>query len=224
MKIGGWQKISLIDYPGQVATVLFTVGCNFRCRYCHNAKLISGTCSSISLNEWWTWLQSRRGKLDAVVISGGEPTLQADLTDFIRKIKQAGFLVKLDTNGTNPAAVEQLIAENLLDYLAMDIKAPWDKYQTITGRKYDVDLLKKTVKLIINSGLEHEFRTTYVEGLLSLEDIDEIIGQIKGAKRYFVQNFVFSEGVFDRSLDKYQSVNVNWQSLGEMSDIPVNFR
>lgn len=192
--------MSLIDYPGQVATVVFTMGCNFRCRYCHNAKLVVQKCQSIDLKEWWSWLETRQGKLDAVVVSGGEPTLQLDLAEFIFQIKRRGFKVKLDTNGTNPDMVRDLIDRSLVDYIAMDIKAPLEKYHEITGINYDTEKIKQSIRLIIDSKIDHEFRTTYVDGLLEISDLKEIVGLIKGAKRYYVQDFVYSDAVLDKSL------------------------
>lgn len=225
MRIGGWQKVSLIDYPGMVSTVVFTVGCNFRCRYCHNAKLISKKCQAIDLAEWWGWLENRKGKLDAVVVSGGEPTLQTDLVEFILRIKKIGYKVKLDSNGTNPAMLAGLIALNLLDYIAMDIKAPWEKYRMVTGVDYDMKKIRQSADLIINSGIDHEFRTTYVEGLLKPDDLKLIIGQLKGARKYYLQNFVYSEDILDKSLVGHDGGrNIDLAGLLRTSGLEVFFR
>jgi len=223
MKIGGWQKVSLIDYPGQVATVVFTAGCNLRCRYCHNAKLVVGKCQPVDLEEWWSWLKSRQGKLDAVVVSGGEPTLQPDLAVFIERVKKMGFKVKLDTNGTNPEVVRVLIERELVDYIAMDVKAPLDKYAQITGVDYDTEKIKQSIDLIINSGVDHEFRTTFVESLLSVTDLQEIVKLIKGAQRYYVQDFVYSEDILDRSL-RLGSGQASETSVINWGNISVGFR
>ena len=211
--IGGVQKTSLVDFPHRVAAVVFTQGCNFRCGYCHNPLLIyppleGGSKSLISgrgvIEDFLSFLKTRIGKLDGVVITGGEPTLQSGLYNFIKEIKQMGFEVKLDTNGTNPEVVERLINDNLLDYIAMDIKAPLDKYDLITNTNINKDNILQTIKLIKNSKIDYEFRTTVVKSQLSFNDFEKIGQMIKGAKRYYLQKFVSSE-ILDKNLKNSQT-------------------
>lgn len=202
--IGGIQKTTLVDFPNKVAAIVFTQGCNFRCGYCHNPTLLSKSHSeldseSFTKENFFAFLKTRIGKLDGVVITGGEPTLQSGLYDFIKGIKQMGFEVKLDTNGTNPDVVERLINDNLLDYIAMDIKAPLEKYDLITSTNINKDNILQTVKLIKNSTVDYEFRTTIIKSQLSFDDFEKIGQMIKGAKRYYLQKFVSSE-ILDKSL------------------------
>ena len=193
MRIGGFQKQSLIDYPGKIASIIFTIGCNFRCGFCHNPEL-QGSATTISEEHVLSYLEKNRKLLDAVVITGGEPTIQADLVSFIRRIKALGLLVKLDTNGTNPRVVRHLIDEKLVDYIAMDIKAPFlkDAYSRLVGVAIpDVILqsMKDTVALLIDSGVEHEFRTTLIRECHGKEDVVEMGLVIKGAQKYYLQQF-----------------------------------
>ncbi len=194
MNIAGLQKSSLLDYPSKIAAVIFTLGCNFRCPYCHNPNLITAVSSKKLIDETavFDFLYSRKGKLDAVVISGGEPTLQSDLICIFEKIKNLGFLTKLDTNGTNPDILQKLINQKLVDYVAMDIKAPIEKYDKVVGRDVDLGAVKKSVEIIKNSGLNYEFRTTVVRSLLSIKDFEDIAEFICGAKNYYLQKFVSS--------------------------------
>lgn len=193
MLIGGFQKTSLIDFPKKIAAIVFTQGCNFRCHYCHNPELVT-ECNKIADEKLiLDFLDTRKGKLDGVVITGGEPSLQKDLTDFIFKVKEKGFEVKLDTNGSNPDVIVDLTEKNLLDYIAMDIKAPLSKYQDIVDCAVDVLQIKDSVDFIKNCGVDYEFRTTTVKPLLAVSDFDEIGNIIKNSKRYFLQNFVLSK-------------------------------
>lgn len=190
--IGGLQKFSLIDYPGKVSAIIFTIGCNFRCGYCYNQDLIvpSQFRKTMQIYDIYTFLKSRIGKIDAVCITGGEPTLHKDLRNFILYIKEMGFLVKLDSNGTRPEILQNLIKENLIDYFAMDIKAPFIKYKDIT--KYDINInkIKQSIKIIMNSNIDYEFRTTIEKSMLTKKDLIMIADQIKGAKKYYLQRFV----------------------------------
>ncbi len=195
MLIGGLQKFSLIDYPGKICAIVFTQGCNFRCPYCHNPELVRPELFEKSLDVWdiLSFLETRVGKLDAVEITGGEPTLQKDLTDFIRKIKEMGFLVKLDSNGSNPDILENLINEGLVDYIAMDVKAPLRKYKDIIRVDIDAEKIKRSIELIKSKAPDYEFRTTIVKSLLSKDDIEEIAKTIQGSKIYVLQKFVPSK-------------------------------
>lgn len=188
MLIGGLQKSSLVDYPSKICTVVFTIGCNFRCGYCHNPELIKKE-DYILEDDFFEFIKTRVGKIDAIVISGGEPTLQEDLEDFIVKCRKLGFLIKLDTNGANPEALENLLSKNLLDYIAMDIKAPFEKYSNITRRFFNIEKIKKSIEIIMNSNIDYEFRTTVVRSQLSIEDLTTISENIKGAKKYYLQKF-----------------------------------
>ena len=192
LKIGGLQKTSLLDYPEKISAIIFTQGCNFRCGYCHNPELVGLNRQDELIPESFIWefLNKRRGILDGVVITGGEPCLQPDLADFIRKVKSMNFLVKLDTNGAFPDVVENLISENLVDYIAMDIKAPLEKYSCITNSYVDTTKIQKSINIILNSNIAYEFRTTVLKSLLSSEDIENIGKIIHSANRYYLQKFV----------------------------------
>jgi len=195
MNIGGFQRSSLIDYPGKISAIIFTQGCNFRCPYCHNPELVDPElfAEPLKVEDIFAHLNSRRGLLDAVVISGGEPTLQTDIGELLRAIKKMGFFVKLDTNGSNPGVIKSLIAEDLIDYIAMDIKAPFERYHDVVKLNIDVTKIKESIEIIMNSSLDYEFRTTVVKNLLSESDIISIAHSIKGARKYVLQNLVLSK-------------------------------
>lgn len=212
--IGGLEKLTLLDYPEHLAAIIFTQGCNFRCHFCYNPSLVLAPADwekrskenkslSVNVDELFVFLKARYGKLEGVVITGGEPTLHADLPDFIRKIKKIGYLVKLDTNGTNPNMLKDLLTEKLIDYLAMDLKAPISKYAISVGVEVDCQKIKKSVKIIMTSGLPYEFRTTVVPGLLSEEDIEAMGQLIKGADKWYLQKFKSDTPLVD---DAYQAV------------------
>ena len=191
MRIGGFQGSSLIDYPGTVSAVIFTIGCNFRCPYCHNPELVLETPErEISVEEVLRFLDQRKGLLPAVVITGGEPTMNKDLPDFIRKVKSMGYLVKLDTNGTNPSMLEDMAGKKLLDYVAMDIKAPQKKYAQVTGSAVNTTAVRRSIDFLLEDSVDYEFRTTIVRSQLKEDDIDQIGREISGAKRYFLQEFL----------------------------------
>jgi pyruvate formate lyase activating enzyme len=191
MQIKGLVKTSIVDYPGKVATVVFVGGCNFRCPYCYNADLVSRPESlpDIEVGEVLRLLAERRGFVDGVVITGGEPTLQAGLAYFFREVKTLGFAVKLDTNGYHPHSLQRLLQEGLLDYVAMDVKGPLEKYSLVAGRRVNTRLLEDSIQLVLSSEIEHEFRTTVVPGMVAVEDMDAIAQSIAGARRYFLQQF-----------------------------------
>ena len=178
--INGLQKSTLIDFPKKIASIVFSQGCNFRCGYCHNPELLSLNIpkTQISTEEVLSFLKTRKGKLDGVVVTGGEPTLQSGLYNFIKEIKAMGFLVKLDSNGSNPKILEKLINDNLLDYIAMDIKAPLEKYSEITNVKVNTDNIQKSINLIMNSDVDYEFRTTVIKSQLSFDDFENIGKQL----------------------------------------------
>jgi pyruvate formate lyase activating enzyme len=192
VELKGWIRTSLIDYPDHIATVLFTGGCNFRCPMCHNAELVLRPAELPTLpeEEVWEFLARREGMVDGVVITGGEPTLQPDLAPFLRRLKDAGLDVKLDTNGYRPRVLEALLSEGLLDYVALDIKAPPEKYPLLTGlTDVDVTCFEQSVALLKESDVPHEFRTTVVPGLLDEDDVIRIAQGIAGADQYALQQF-----------------------------------
>lgn len=241
MLIGGLQKFSLLDYPGKISAIVFTQGCNFRCRFCYNPMLVwpiveEGSKSKyareknigrqkvhplIKPDDLFVFLESRAGKLDAVVITGGEPCLQKDLPEFIKKIKNLGYLVKLDTNGSFPEILAKLIKAKLIDYIAMDLKAPAAKYEAVTGVKADFKNIAKSVKMIRESGLPYEFRTTVVPGLLDKDDIAETGKIIKGAALWYLQNFKSNVELVGRDLEK--RVPYNGRQMNEMAEMGREF-
>ncbi len=192
MIIGGLQRFSLIDYPGKISAIVFTRGCNFRCPYCHNPELVDPQryAEPWQEEEYWAFLQSRTQKLDAVVVTGGEPTLQEDLEPFLEKIRKMGFLIKLDTNGSNPDVLKDLLSANLVDYIAMDIKAPLEKYSEVAKVPIDKTDIQESIELIKQSTVDHEFRTTIARNILSREDIVNIAKMLQGEKLYILQRCV----------------------------------
>lgn len=241
MLIGGLQKFSLLDYPDKISAIIFAQGCNFRCQFCYNPMLVwplkagklkyahkfirkSGQTiepqevhPKIKEDDLFVFLRSRAGKLDAVVITGGEPCLQKDLPEFIVKIKKLGFLVKLDTNGSYPEILAGLLRKKLIDYMAMDLKAPAGKYEEVTGLGTGFDLVKKSVKIIRQSGLLYEFRTTVTPGLINKDDIAKMGKIIKGARAWYLQNF--KSGVDLLNQDLKGKVPYNSRQMREMAEI-----
>jgi pyruvate formate lyase activating enzyme len=206
MKISGLQKTSLLDYPDKVSAIIFTQGCGFRCGYCHNPELIPvAKEGGFGTEEILEFLKKRKKVLDAIVITGGEPTLQKDLPEFIQAVKNLGYLVKLDTNGTNPEMLEKLIKKKLIDYIAMDIKAPLRGYDRVTQVKVDKERIKKSIKLIMKSGLDYEFRSTILPQLHTSQDIKAMARMIKGAKKYYLQTFLNQGKIWDKSLAAAQA-------------------
>lgn len=195
MIIGGLQKTSLLDFPEKIAAIVFTMGCNFRCGYCHNPELING---EAKIEEVFEFLKTRQGKLDGVVITGGEPCLQKDLPEFIKQVKELGFAVKLDTNGSFPEMLEKVLPD--LNYVAMDIKAPLEKYSQIVNVDVDTSKILKSIEVLKNGGVDYEFRTTVVKSQLSFEDFEKIGQLIQGAPRYYLQRFEASK-ILDKSLE-----------------------
>lgn len=189
--IGGVQKVSLVDYPGQVAAALFTIGCNMRCGYCHNPELVlpDRYADTIAEEDVLLFLESRKGKLDGVVISGGEPTMHWGLPALVARIKAMGFLVKLDSNGTHPDMIARMLREKMLDFVAMDIKGPLEKYQAIAAYPIDTAAVQRTIELLRCSDIEYEFRTTVVKSQLAPGDFTGIGELIKGAPRFALQRF-----------------------------------
>lgn len=190
MTFGGWQKISLLDYPGKIASVLFTNGCVFRCSFCYNPGLVEPPfTTAIKEDTILKYLAERTKILEGVAITGGEPTIHADLPEFLKKVKALGYPVKLDTCGYLPHILERLIGEKLIDYIAMDIKAPLAQYSVITRIPVNMDFISKSINIIMSSGIPYEFRSTLVEGIHGAEDIVEMARLIAGADRYYLQPF-----------------------------------
>lgn len=180
---------SFIDYPKKISMVIFTAGCNFRCSYCHNPELVEPELPFMAEDKALKKIEAKKEWIDGVVITGGEPTLHADLPDFIKKLKAMGLMIKLDTNGSNPEMLKKLIDEGLIDYVAMDIKASLEEYKKTTCTSFDYNLIKKSIELIKTSNIEYEFRTTIVPKLLKEEDLLKIGYLINGAKLLVLQTF-----------------------------------
>jgi pyruvate formate lyase activating enzyme len=195
MLIGGFQKFSLIDYPGKTAAIIFTQGCNFKCPYCHNPELVDPSFYATPLSEEniTDFLKARSGRLQGVSISGGEPTIQKDLALFLKGIKSLGYSVKLDTNGSNPEMLQKIIREGLADFIAMDVKSPFLSYEKIVRTSVDIGAIQKSIQLIISSDIEHEFRTTYFSPLLGAREMEGIAEHIRGCKKWVIQSFMPSK-------------------------------
>lgn len=193
MKIGGLQKVSLIDYPNKISAVVFTQGCNFRCSYCHNPELLALKSGNISEDFVIDFLEKRKKQIEAVVVTGGEPTLQTDLIDFLKKIKEMGYLVKLDTNGSNFEVLKKIIDLKLVDYVAMDIKSEIDKYGEITQVRTDENNILESINYIKIKAIDYEFRTTIAREQLEISDMENIGVLINGAKKYVLQKYVSRE-------------------------------
>jgi pyruvate formate lyase activating enzyme len=192
MIFGGLQKNSLIDYPGRISCVLFACGCNFNCPYCHNPQLVRGcgdNMTAFDQQRAYDFIESRRGFLDGVVISGGEPTLQEDLPDVCEKIKGMGFPVKLDTNGSRPQVIKRLLDDDLVDYIAMDIKTDPERYNPLIQKDFNPDALLESIRLVMKSTVEYEFKTTCVKPLVDASAVEHISRLINGAPLYALQQF-----------------------------------
>ena len=204
MRIHGLQKLTLLDYPGKTACTIFTGGCNFRCPFCHNALLVTDIDASNTYEEGeiFKFLSGRTGLLDGVCITGGEPLMQTDIEEFIRKVKELGYKVKLDTNGTFPEKLDFLVKNKLVDYVAMDIKNSKEKYAKTAGvASVSVSDIERSIGILMASDIDYEFRTTVVKELHKEEDIVKIAEWIKGAKGYFLQNFEDSGNLIGENLN-----------------------
>lgn len=188
MLIAGFQKTSFIDFPGQPCSVVFTPYCNFDCVYCHNAYILGRTAPLMDEAPVLDYLEKRAGLLGAVVISGGEPTLQQNLEAFILRVRELGYLTKLDTNGSKPAVLQQLIAKGLVDYIAMDIKAPLEQYDEIARTHVDTDAIRRSIAILRNSAIQHEFRLTFAPQLTP-QDALEASKLVKGCERFYLQQY-----------------------------------
>jgi pyruvate formate lyase activating enzyme len=207
MNVQGLEKLSLLDYPGKLCCTVFTGGCNMRCPFCHNAPLVLGNDFEKQHDEWdeiIQFLRTRTKLLDAVCISGGEPTLQKGLKSRISEIKTLGFLVKLDTNGTNPRVIKELVDANLVDYIAVDIKNSPAKYALTAGvENFDLSPVQESVEFLLSSSVDYEFRTTVVKEFHDENDFLAIAKWLQGAKQYFLQQFVDSGNLIKPGLHSY---------------------
>lgn len=196
MRICGLQKLAMVDYPGKLAATVFTGGCNLRCPFCHNAVLVTGESETLDADAVLDFLKSRRGLLDGVVLSGGEPLMQSDVDAFAARVRELGFAVKLDTNGCYPERLRELIDRNLVDYVAMDIKNCLPKYPLTVGRRdFDAAAVEESVSLLREGRVDYEFRTTVVREFHTPDDLRAIGSWLEGAPRYFLQTFVDSGGL-----------------------------
>lgn len=228
MRISGLQKLTLLDFPGSVACTVFFSGCDLRCPFCHNAPLVTDIDASDGMEdgEFFRFLEKRRGILDGVAVTGGEPLLRPDVGDFVAKIKKMGFKVKLDTNGTHPDRLRTILASGNVDYVAMDIKNSRAKYAKTVGAPVDVDKIDESVRVIIESGVDHEFRTTVVRELHEKEDFDEIGQRLKGAKRYFLQQFLDSGALVGDGGAMHAASKAEMETFAEASGryVPTELR
>lgn len=221
MNISGIQKLTLLDFPGKLACTVFTCGCNFRCPFCHNASLVlPGMSEHIDESEVFSFLKKREGILEGVCITGGEPCLQSDLESFIGKVKALGFSVKLDTNGSFPEKLSALLEKGLLDYVAMDIKTSPERYAEVTGVTNEsfFENVKKSVELLKECGVPHEFRTTTAKELQNAEDFLKIGQWLKGEKRYFLQQYESSGELVGKEMTPYEK-----EELEEFKKLMENF-
>lgn len=211
MKLGGLQKLTLLDFPGKTACTVFTEGCNFRCPFCHNASLVRGKATLFPEEEFFKFLKKRQVLLDGVCITGGEPTLYKELPEFVARIKELGYAVKLDTNGSDPALLKELASKGLVDYVAMDIKNSRQKYLSTCGVTKDfMPLINESVEFLLRDTVDYEFRTTVVSPFHEESDFYDIGEWIKGTKRYFLQSFsdsgdLLSDGNSGYSKEKLQA-------------------
>lgn len=213
MKFYGLQKLTLIDYPGQVACTIFTGGCNFRCPFCHNALLVTRMEESqqgvMNQEEVLAFLKKRAGLLDGICISGGEPLMQKDLPQFVGRARELGYKIKLDTNGSYPERLKALVEQGLLDYVAMDIKNSPERYAKAAGLDiFNVDHIKESVEILKNSGVEHEFRTTVVREFHDKESFEKIGKWLQGEAKYFIQNFKDSGNLIEEGLSGFSKAEL----------------
>ncbi len=197
MKINGYERFSMVDFEGKICCTVFTGGCNMRCPFCHNGALVVGDVKSNQIDdgEVFEYLEKRKGLVDAVSVTGGEATLQPDLADFLRRVRKLGYQIKLDTNGLRPDVLKSLLDEGLVDYVAMDIKNSPQKYAMTTGLKnVDLDKINESMRIIKQSGVDHEYRTTIIKEFHTLEDMQSIAEWVQGANNYFMQKYKDSEG------------------------------
>lgn len=208
MKIGGLQKLTLLDYPGKLASTVFTSGCSFKCPFCHNKELVfvPENYSFLNTEEVLSYLAKRKNLLDGICITGGEPLLQEGLLPFIEAVKEMGYFIKLDTNGNNPQKLKEIVNSGLVDYVAMDVKNSKEKYHETVGLNehvFDIQRIEESISFLLSGIVDYEFRTTVVKELHTKEDLLSLADWIKSAKRYYLQQYVDSENVIDRKWSAY---------------------
>ena len=204
MLIGGFQKMTVLDFPGRIACILFTYGCNLKCPFCHNASLVIDNPEEFSEEEIFKYLLKRKGILDGVCVSGGEPFMQPDIMEFLQKLKNTGLAVKIDTNGTFPDKLRYAVENGLVDYVAMDIKNSKEKYSLTTGiQDIDIEKIDESVKFLLESNIDYEFRTTIVKEYHTEQDMVCIGEWIKGAKSYYLQSFTDSGNLIGENLSAH---------------------
>lgn len=225
MEFGGFERFTLIDYPEKIACMVYTIGCPFRCPYCHNPELVDETVTNrISEKEILDFLEIRKGILDGIVITGGEPTMHGEkLISFMRKVKDLGFLIKLDSNGVHPEFLQKVIDEKLVDYIAMDIKSPLLKYSQTVMRPVDIEAIKNSIEVIKKGGVDYEFRTTLVKTMTSVEDLEQIGKEIKGAQSYYLQKFIPTKILNPQFLKKATYDDEELKSIKSMMENYVSF-
>lgn len=223
MMISGLQKTTLLDFPEKVACTVFTAGCNLRCPFCHNASLVlrANEQERISEEEFFSFLSKRRGILDGVCITGGEPLLQKDIIPFMERIQSHGFLIKLDTNGFYPEVLEEILEKHLVNYVAMDIKNQKEKYALTCGVPVDLASVSRSIDLLMMSDVDYEFRTTVVRELHSATDMEEIAKWISGAKHYFLQSFKDSGDIIGNGMSAYSEEELENILLQIRKHVPV---
>ena len=220
MIINGFEKLSLVDYPGYTAATVFTGACNMRCPFCHNAILVIDAQHQPIVEEQYVldYLNKRKGIIDGLCITGGEPTLQKDLTEFIKRCRETGVKIKLDSNGTNPNILKDLINQNLLDYVAMDIKNCKNKYSITANASIDLNKIQESIDILEASNVDHEFRTTLVKEFHTIEDVEKIAQWLDGTKKYYLQKFEDKGGCIEDGLHE-----VPLDQAHKMRDIARNF-
>ena len=223
MRIGGLQKLTLLDYPGKVACTVFLSGCNLRCPYCHNPALVlpeQSNAPGIPESEVFAFLEQRKGKLDGICITGGEPTLQPELPGFLEKLRGLGYAIKLDTNGTNPGMLNRLLHDGILNYVAMDIKNSPSRYAETCGGADVLSKVRESADLLLNSPTDYEFRTTVCKPLHTEKEMEEIGRWLRGAKRYFLQPFVDTGDLVSGGVQAHTQDELTRLRQAVLPDIP----
>lgn len=225
MIFGGFTALTLIDYPGKTAAMVYTIGCNFRCPYCHNPELVDETVEKVYDEAFvLSFLEKRTGVLDGVVITGGEPTMHGnDLLDFMRRVKALGFLVKLDTNGTHPDFLKEAARHKVIDYVAMDMKAPLSAYHKTANRPVDTDAIRASIDFLLDGDVPYEFRTTVIKTLLVPDDIEAIAKEIEGARAYYLQKFIPTKILNPQFKRKTTYSDEEFDALQERAEKYVDF-
>lgn len=219
MEFGGFQKLTVLDFPEVVSCIVFTKGCNFRCPFCHNSLLVDNKCETYKEDEILSFLEKRKKVLDGIVISGGEP-LMHDIEGFLYKVKELGYKIKIDTNGTYPEKLKDLVKKGLADYVAMDIKNIPEKYSQTAGIDFPYHIIKESIEFLLSGKVDYEFRTTVTKEFHTPKDIENIAREISGAKRYFIQNFVNSGNVFCDNLTPFSDVELEQMAQRAQKFVP----